>query len=348
VLTWRITLPELKYEEADRRRQFVDRVLERVRAIPGITDVAVANVLPASGSNTSRAVVPEGHVLKDPRNPPLADYRTVSPDYFRTLRIPILRGRPLDRMDTKDGVAVAIVSQALADRHWPGQDPIGRRLRVGVENPTLLTIVGVAGDVVHHWFGRRNAPTLYRPFAQDPRLGIAVAARTASDPAGFTAAARTTVLAIDPTQPIHEVRTMRRHVLDSTIGLQYIAVLMGVFGAIAVVLASVGVYAVMSCLVAQRTHEFGVRLALGATARDVVRLSVGQVGRLTVAGLGLGLVLAAGLARVMASALFGVVTTDVRTFVAGAATLGTVALLAGYIPARRAAAVDAVRALASQ
>jgi putative ABC transport system permease protein len=230
-----------------------------------------------------------------------------------------------------------------AGRHFPGEDPVGRRIRLG-EGP-WLTVVGVAGDVIHNWFSQRNVPTLYRPYTQEPTLNVAVAIRADGDLGALMTPARAAVRAVDPAQPMFDQMPMRQVLHERTIGLQYVAGIMGVFGALALLLSVVGVYSLMAFIMAQRAHEIGVRIALGAGSRDVLRLTVWQAARMAATGVAIGLVLAAGVSRVMNAALEGVFPSDPRIAVAFAAILLLSAIAAGYIPGRRATRIDPLTAL---
>lgn len=348
LLTLQVTLPDGRYREPQARRAFARSVSERLAELPGVAPVAYANVLPARGSNSSRVVRIEGEPLFDKSDPPQADARSVSIGYFSALRMPILAGRDLALADDEGAVPVAVVSRSFAERYWPGRDPLGRRFRPGAEDAPWVTVVGVCGDVIHQWFSRRNQPTYYRPYAQDPRIDIAFALRTAGDPEALATSARRAVTAVDPDQPAYDVYSMRRALALSTIGLQYVAAIMAAFGALAVALAVSGVYGVMSYRVSLRTREIGVRVALGASASDVLRLTLGQASALT----GIGLVAGSGLglaaARALETALMGAVELDPRTFAAFTAALAVAALVAAYVPARRALAVDPAQALRAE
>jgi putative ABC transport system permease protein len=348
LLTFQVTLPEKRYGDAEARRVFARGVEARLVALPGATHVAHANVLPARGNNYSRAIQVEGEPPIDRSDPPLADYRTVSPSYFSTLRVPILSGRAFDAGDDEKAQPVAVVSRSLAERYWPGRDPIGRRFRIGSDDGPGMTVVGVCGDVIHHWFSRRDHPTFYRPYAQDPRDDLAFAVRTTGDPEALLSSAQRTLAGIDPYLPAYDLRTMRRSIRISTIGLQYVAAIMTVLGAIALVLASSGIYGVMSYRVSLRAQEIGVRVALGASSSQVLTLTMGQAVRLTAAGLGLGAALGLLGSRALSSALMGAAAFDVLTFAVLTALLAAVALLAAYVPARRALAVDPARALRAE
>jgi putative ABC transport system permease protein len=275
---------------------------------------------------------------------PRVDYRLVSPRYFDVLRLPMLTGRAFTALDQKASEPVAIVSESMARKFWP-RGAIGQQVRIA--SGQWLRIVGVCGDVVHDWFSGR-VPTLYRPMAQAPADALVFAIRTQGDPLALAADARTAIARVDATQPLFEVMTMRRVLADRTISLQYIATVMAAYAALALLLAILGLYAVMTYLVAQRVREIGVRIALGATGADVTRLTLSQAARLTALGVAIGLALAVALGRVMEAGLLGIVSTDIRSTLAIAAALAVTALAASYLPARRAAAVDPIVALRAE
>jgi predicted lysophospholipase L1 biosynthesis ABC-type transport system permease subunit len=238
---------------------------------------------------------------------------------------------------------VAVVSESLARRHWPDADPLGKRIKFSTG--PWMTVVGVSGDHIHGWFNRRNYPTLYRPFRQAPAAGMALIVRTTREPATVAADARAAVRGVDPSQSVFELQPMRQTLRERTIGLQYVGAIMFVFGGLALLLAVIGVYGVMASMVTQRTHEIGVRMALGATRRDVLRLTVGQTGKLTAIGVALGVSLSLLLGRLIEAGLLGVASSDARITAGLAAILVVSALLAGYWPARRAASIDPTVAL---
>lgn len=346
LLTMKLVLAERTYPDDASRRRFVERAMEALAQVSGVEHAAVSNSLPSSGSNASVAIEIDGHPVADPRNLPTVDNRVITPDYFSAMRIPLQRGRAFAAADREDSAPVAIVSESMARKHWPGEDPIGRRLRI--DNGAWLTVVGVSGDVIQDWFNRRNAPTLYRPYAQTPYDYFGIAARAAGDPAAIAGAVRQALLRVDPTQPVFEMMPMRVALHERTIGLQYLAAIMTVFGGLALVLAAVGLYAVIAYLVAQRRHEIGLRIALGASRADVIRMTVGQALQLTLIGSAIGMALAVALGRLMESAMLGITQRDPLVFAAFAAVLIGSALLAGYLPARRAAAIDPMIALRTE
>ena len=353
LLTMKLLLPDRTYPDDAARRRFVERALEAVSATAGVESATVANSLPASGSNSAIAIEIDGRPTSDPRDLSSVDNRLVGQRHFETMAIPVQRGRGFTDAD-RDGTAfVAIVSESMAARYWPGEDPIGRRLRVRfgplrARTGPWLTVVGVSGDIIQDWFNRRHVPTMYRPIAQAPTEYFGIAARTAGDPMAVAGAIRQALLRVDPAQPVFEMAAMRQVLHERMIGLQYLSAIMTVFGTLALFLAAVGLYAVIAYLVAQRRHEIGLRIALGATRRDVMRLTVGQALRLTVIGGAIGLALSIALSRVMESALLGIATGDALVFAGFAAVLIGAALLAGYLPARQAAAIDPMIALRAE
>jgi putative ABC transport system permease protein len=338
LLAMQAELPDGKYPKAPDWLRFTNATVDRLAALPGVTAAAAFNVIPAATNNSGRGIEIEGKPPQDPDNLPTVDYRVVTPRAFDVLPLPITQGRGFSDADREGSQLVAIVSESLARRYWPGEDPIGRRLRIA--RGDWLTVVGVSGDHTHDWFNRRNYPTLYRPYAQAPTSYLAFLIRTAGEPGARQADARAAVAAVDREQPVYNVMTMRELLKERTLGMQYVAVIMAVFGSFALILAVVGVYSVMAYLVTQRTHEIGVRMALGATPSDVIRLTVGQTGRLTLVGVVVGGLLAIASGRLIEAGLVGSVSSDPRLVAAVAAVLVLAALAAGYIPARRAASID--------
>ncbi len=345
VLTMRAVLSDGRYPDAASWRRFADAAVERLGALPGVEAAAAVNIFPSMTSNSTRPIEIDGQPVSNPDQRPTAQYRIATPRMFDVLQLPILAGRGFSASDREGTQPVVIVSESLARRHWPEGSPIGRRLKVADE---WLTIVGVCGDVIHDWFDSRNRPMLYRPYAQAPVGFMGLLVRTSGAPEHSIRDALTAIKAVDPAQPVFDVMTYREVLRQRTIGLQFVSAIMTVFGFFALVLAVVGVYSVMAYLVAQRTHEIGVRMALGATPRDVVRLTVGQAGRLTIAGVVVGGLLAVALGRLIEAGLVGVVSSDYRMILGIGLTLIAAALLAGYVPARRAAAIDPIRALRAE
>jgi len=346
ILTFRVVLPEVRYSTGETQLRYAEAAVESLGAIPGAERVAVANVLPSIASNSSRRIDVAEYPVADPTKLPSVDYRTVSPAYFELLRLPVVAGRAFTPTDRSGTDQVAIVSESLARRYWPGRTALGGRVRIG-DGP-WMTVVGICGDVIHDWFDRRNAPTLYRPMAQAPVDGMVFAVKTSGDPASLAGDARHVMTKVDQLQPIYEIMPMQQLIRERTVGIQFVAGVMGTFAGLAMILAVLGLYAVMSYLVTMRVHEIGVRMALGATAGDVTRLALTQAMQLTATGVMIGLVLALALGRLMEAGMLGIVASDVRTSVTLAAVLAVIAAAASYLPARRAAAVDPIAALRAE
>jgi putative ABC transport system permease protein len=354
LLLLEVTLPERTYGAPAARRTFASALTTRLGAIPGVEGAAVANVLPAGGWSPASPVLVEDDLatggaaardrLADPTRWPRAGYRSVSEGFFETLRIPLLRGRGFSTADREDGQRVAVVSAAFAARFWPGRDPVGRRVRLGDGGSPgdWLTVVGVVADVsMYNWWDGIDYLALYVPLRQAPPAGVVHAVvRTAGEPTRVAAAARAALREVDPALPLDRVRTMRQAVADSGLGLSYVATLLAVCGGIALFLAVIGIYGLMAHTFAQRTREFGVRLALGAAPAAMLRLTLRRAAGLTAAGLAIGAPLAWALGRAMAAALRGVIAVDAATFAAAALALGAVSLASAYLPARRALRLD--------
>jgi len=354
VLTVRAALPERRYPDADSRARFVTAALDAIARTPGVRDQAAANTLPAIDSNATTMIELPGRPVVERSKAPRVDFRAVSPRLFDVLRIPVVSGRAFTTGDQKSSEAVAIVSESMARKFWPSGDAIGERVRI--VNGPWMRIVGVCGDVVHDWFdysrwadnGNGRVPTLYRPIAQAPSDTLVLAVRAAGDPLEMVSGVRAAIARADPMQPVYEMMTLRQVLRDRTISLQYIASVMTAFAALALLLALLGLYAVMTVLVTQRVREIGVRIALGATARDVARLTLSEAGRLTAIGIAVGLVLAVAFRRGMEAGLLGLASSDIRATAALAAALAAASIAASYLPARRAASVDPIVALRTE
>jgi putative ABC transport system permease protein len=347
VLTFSVALPESKYHEPDRVRDFYDRVIQRLQALPGVESAAAVSNLPGGWSWDRWEYTAEDQSPAAPGELRLAFSQIISPDFFRALRIPLLRGRPLALQDGPEVPQVVVISQSMARRIWPNQDPLGRRIKFGRPESAMpwCTVVGVVGDVKQSPFDPDVYPTAYFPLAQLPPSSSAIVVRTPGDPLALAAAARAEVSNIDPDQATFDIRTLNRVVSDNLSGVESSAQMMLAFGFIALVLAGSGIFAVVAYSVLQRTHEIGVRMALGARRAEVLRLVMGHAMRLAVVGLVIGAACALGLSHVLSSELFGVLRMDATVFAGFTALLAIVAAMAAYIPARRATKVDPMVAL---
>jgi putative ABC transport system permease protein len=346
-MTMLLSLPPAKYKTSLERRQFFDALVERARVEPGVDAASLVNILPSNGNNASRTVEIDGRPTSGPEERRTPDYRVITPEYFQTMRIRMISGRAFDARDRENGQRVAIVSRTMAERYWSGDNPVGRRLRAGDDGP-WLTVVGIVDDVRHTWFDNRLDPTFYVPLAQEGPSDMALVLFGSSDAAARARAGRAAVQALDADQAVYDVMTMRQVRADRTLGLRFAAAFMGGFGLVGLVLAAVGVYGVMACAVSERTHEIGVRIALGASRRAVIASTVGRGLMVTGAGLLVGLAGAFALGRVMESMLFGAIRLDPVSFVVFPGVLALAALVATIVPARRALRVDPIVALRGQ
>jgi putative ABC transport system permease protein len=346
LLVGRLMLPERPYADPERRRQFINAVLDRMRSIPAVSSVAMVSNLPYGGGNMNSEFWPEGVALET-RDVRSVDYRRASPEYFSTVRIPLLSGRGFHQGDRTDTQPVAVVSRSLADRYWPDEDPLGRRFKVAADGE-WISVVGVVGDVLHDWFQQRRAPTVYRPLSQDAPFAHTFVARTIGDPLSVAGDLRRAVAAADPDQPIIELKSMEDRIVDRTAGITFIARALGLVALIAFVFAITGLYSLMAFIASRRTQEIGVRIALGASWWQVMRTTSAQAVRITAIGLVLGGLLAAGLGRIMQSVLQGGVTGSLWYLAGLMVLLAVVALTAAYFPARRAAAIDPTVALRAE
>jgi putative ABC transport system permease protein len=348
VLTMNLSLPQAKYPTPADQAAALDRILRGVQELPGVENAAVTTVLPVSENFDTRTIEIEGQP-RAPNEQPDVDNYMVTPDYLRTMSIPLRRGRALTLSDTADAPLVALVSEAMARKFWPNEDPIGKRIRFFTsdsenQNP-WRTIIGLVGDVKQYGLDRPATTALYVPTRQMPASSVTLVVRTRTDPAAMLGEVRRAILSVDNEQAVYNIATMDQ-VLSNSIALRrFTMVLLGIFAALALLLAAIGIYGVLAQAVVQRTHEIGIRMALGAQMRDVLKLILSHGMTLVAIGIGAGIVGALGVTRLMANLLFGVGATDPTTFIAIATLLSAVAFLACYLPARRAAKLDPVIAL---
>jgi putative ABC transport system permease protein len=354
VLTFRVNLSEPAYSDDARRRDYVRGVLDRIGALPGVESAATSNVLPGKGRNWTEEVMVEGDAVPEPGRAPQADYRTVSPGYLESLRIPIIAGRTIEARDDADAPRVAVVSRSMAEKFWPGREAIGRKFRVvpaagaGGEETPWLTVVGVAANHMHHWFDRRDYPTYFVPFAQEPRLWMHFVVRTKGAPEVVETEVRRALSAVDPNLAPFEVMSLDRARAEGAIGLTFAASVMSTLAGLALVLAVSGIYGVTSYQVSARLRDLGVRVALGATQVDLLRAVIGRVAQLSAIGLVVGWGLAVLAGKGLASALRGAAHLDVTMSLAAASVLALAATLAAFLPARRALMLDPVEVLRSE
>ena len=343
-LTAAIALPRRKYADNDKQAAFYRTLIEKVAALPGVESVGASNVLPLDNDYVlgfqiqGRPPAPAGQMQS-------TNYYAVSADYFKAMGIPLRRGRVFTDLDTKGTQRVAVINEAMATKYFPDEDPIGKYIHVTNGPETYRQIVGVVGDVKHYGLDRETPPETYEPFLQQPFTFMSLVVRTAGDPTSFSSAIREQVLSIDSEQPVSSIRPLAQLVSASLAQQRLSMLLMSVFAGVALALATVGLYGVMSYTVTQRTHEIGIRRALGAAQPDVLKLIIGHGMLLTMIGVAVGLVLAFAGTRLMSSLLFAVSATDLATFVLLPAVLATVALMACLVPAWRALKVDPMVAL---
>jgi putative ABC transport system permease protein len=348
VFTLEFRLPQAKYRTPEEIARFFQQAIERVRAVPGIQSAALVRAVPFSGNWGNTQYLVEGRTPPKKGTEPLTRYHIVTPDSFKTLRIPLLRGRDFTDRDDLTAPHVAIVNETFARNAFAGEDPIGRRVTSPDAGPLPLTIVGVVGDAKHLSSTEPAQPQLYVPHYQFPLIFASLVARTSGPPMGVSNDVRRAIWAVDKDQPMWGMRPLDELVAGSQGQPLFLATLLGVFAAVALLLAGVGIYGVMSYAVAQRTHEIGIRLALGASGQRVLGEVVARAARLTGVAVLTGLVLAVAAGRLVATILFGVRPSDPTTLAGAAAVLAIVSLAACYLPARRASRVDPVVALAEE
>jgi putative ABC transport system permease protein len=357
LLTMRISLLDYKYPDEAQQVRFFSQALERVRRVPGVASAAAIDLLPMrSTSGWFFDFLIEGRPVPDGQWPNAAS-RTATPGYFTTMGIPLLRGREFSEQDDANSPGVVVINEILANQFFPHQDPLGKRIHLSSRDPEIkwLQIVGVVAPVRHWSFGTQifgqqagSMATVYRPHKQMAMRSLSLVIRTAGDPAAIAGAVQQQVWAIDKDQPITGVRTMDQYILRAHSGPQLNLIISMIFGGLALLLASSGIFGVMSYTVNRRSHEMGVRMALGAERGDIFRLVLGQAMALTGMGLALGLVASLGLTRFMAGMLYEVSPTDIPTLAAVSVFLACVALLASYMPAVRATGFDPLRNLRAE
>jgi predicted permease len=350
VLTAEIGARSERYRDPVKRTLLIDEVLDRIRAIPGVKSAAVVNWLPMT-NNTSRAYAVEGQPRNGNERPPVAGYRVASPEYQETMGIRLKQGRFINAGDTGSSEPVAVVNERFAAAHWPGESAVGKRVALYV-SPELTgewrTVVGVIGDIRHSGPAVEPRPEIFLPFAQQVQDSLSLAIRTQGDPAALARTVEQTVLSVDSQILLSLIRPMERVIADAMASTQIIAAMLTGFSLLGLGLASIGLYGVISYLVSRRTHEFGVRLALGATRGGLVRLVLRRALWLTGSGTAFGLLGGLGVGRILRATLYDGIPVAPKVFIATAMLLGAVALAASWMPVRRALALDPLRALHSE
>ncbi|HYR12212.1 MAG TPA: ABC transporter permease, partial [Longimicrobium sp.] len=331
------------YETGSQRNGYRNELIRKVGEIPGVTAVGAAKTQPLKGGGEPYEFTLPGRSGPDATMTPASGTLIVSPGYFGALGIPVARGRVFEANDDlPESPAVLMINQAAAQRYWPGADPVGQTVTM---DETTFTVIGVAGDVRNEGLASAPQPTVYFPFGMAPRTSTQLFVRTTADPEAVAAAVRQAIHAVDPLQPIAEVRTLQSAMSETVAQPRFFTLLLAIFGTVAVFLAALGLYGVVAYTVTRRTNEIGIRMALGARARDVVGMVVGRSVLPTAGGILIGTFAAVLLSRLMSSMLFEVRPADPATFAVAATLLAGVSLLASWIPARRAACIEPTRAL---
>jgi putative ABC transport system permease protein len=343
VLTMRIELPEARYREIPKQTQYRRAVLAEVSSLPGV-EAALVSELPLSGEFLNHDFAVEGRPPLAPGDEPSVETRSVEGDYFQVMQIPLVAGRHLTEQDNEKSQLVGVVNEALVRQYFPNENPIGARVRWARDTEvSWITIVGVAGDVKHFGLNDSERPALYTPYSQSGRAWkrwMNLAIRSPQESAALTRTVKSRLWKIDSQIPATKVRSMAEVISTSVATERFNMLLLGIFAGLALVLAGIGIYGVVAYSVTQRTHEIGIRIALGAQSKDVLRLVISQGMSLVVIGLVIGLATAFGLTRLMRTLLFNISPGDPATFALVAAVLTVIALLACFIPARRATKVD--------
>jgi putative ABC transport system permease protein len=346
VLSLQVSLPVTEYPAPADRNRFATNVLDRIRSIPGVRSAALTSRLPLNPGGSQRGIQIKGRPSV-PGEEISPSYLVISPGYFRTLRIPILKGREFTDRDNANAPGVIVVSAAMARHFWPNEDPLGKYIKVG-DQKDWSPVVGVVSDVAQQELDKASRPTIYVPYAQDPWPALAIVIRTAMDPENAASAATEAIHQVDKEEPVYNVRTMHEVIASSVRVRRFRTVLLALFACLALALAAIGIYGVMSYTVAQRAHEIGIRLALGAQPNRLRLFVVGEGLQLAAYGIVAGLVASLELTRFLSGVLYGVRSTDAPTFVATFFFLICTAFLASYIPARRAMNVDPANTLRAQ
>jgi len=347
VLTAEINLSRVRrYAEPQQRAAFCDQALQRLRTIPGVQSVGVTNQLPLSGAGNTQGFKIEGRAESESEPSGSANFRAISPDYFKTLRMGLIRGRGVEERDVAAAPGVVVINEAMARAFWPTEDPVGKRMSIWRSGePEWREVVGIVGDIRHRGLSVPPEPEMYVPYAQQPWESFRLAIRTTADPMSLSPAMRQAVWSVDRGQPVMRVQSLEKIVATSFSGTTFYATLLAAFAGLALALASVGIYGALSYSVERRTREIGVRMALGARRKDVLVLVVSQGLKLAVIGLALGLIAAWATTRFIETLLYRVTPTDPVTFVGVSLLLLLISMLASWLPARRATKLDPITVL---
>src|SRR6266568_342337 len=348
VLKFEVSLPKNTYPDNVKRANFFRTALRGVPSLPGVSSAALTSNLPASNVDNEKTLFTiQGRPALQASEAPAADLQTIGGDYFSVLKIPRIAGRFFSVADNATAARVAIISRTMANRFWPAADPLGQRFKLGAADSAepWMTVVGVVGDARQNWWNPATFPVIYQPYLQSSRSSFRFVLRAASNPTGNASAARAAISQVDPEIPITELKTLETEVQDSIAIVHIMGVLMAVFGILALLLSSLGVYGILSENVAERTHEFGIRFALGANPRDVLRLVLRHAFLVSGVGLAIGLPISFAVSRAIAAFVFGIVSVSLPVLLSLAGLLVLVAFIAAYFPARRALRVDPMVAL---
>ncbi len=348
VLTMQVALPALKYKTPEDAVAFYDQAVQRLEGLPGVEAAAKVSELPFSGDQFDNAFSIEGRPPQAEGEKLSANLRLVSANYFRAMGIPVLRGRAFTSQDAQAKPAVVVINEAMAKRFWPQEDPLGKRLTIDLNEPGPREIVGIVKNIRHYSLDVEPKAEMYVPNLSLSQNIMSLVVRSNKDPLSLASAARQEVLAIDKNQPIYNVKTMK-DLVDESVATQHFSMwMLACLAGVALILAAVGIYGVIAYWVTQRLHEIGIRIALGAASRDILRMIIGQSMTLALIGVGLGLVVAFIMTRLMRTLLYGISASDPIAFVVAALLLAGVAFMAALFPARKATRVDAIGALRQQ
>jgi len=340
VLTLSVSLNPTRYHQDHHIVSFYQDSVDRISALPEVVSVSAVHHIPATGGWSTEKFLIEGRPGPAPGESQAANFQIAAPHYLHTMQIPLMQGRDFTASDRAESPRVAIISAEFARRYFPGADPLGQRIRLGSPPTEPATIVGVVGDVKRFMFDRGQRPTVYVPHSQFPLLAMGLVVRTSGNPQRMASQIRAQLLAVDKEQPVFAVKTMETIINEQVSGVRVGAVTMLFLGLLALLLSAIGVYGVVAYSVEQRTHEIGIRMAVGARASNILAMVLGQTVRLTAVGIALGLLGAFAMSRAMVKVMFGMISLDFATFAFFTALLAFVALLASYVPARRAASVN--------